>query len=155
MTKMPESEFDRAAEIAMALFAEGQRWCAERGLILVDTKYELGKTPEGEIVVIDEIHTPDSSRFWYASTYEERFQAGKDPESFDKEYVRRFLVEQGFRGDGPIPPIPDDVKVQAVLRYIEAVEQITGQPFVPNLEDPGERMRRNLRAEFGATRIDG
>jgi phosphoribosylaminoimidazole-succinocarboxamide synthase len=155
MTKMPESEFDRAAEIAMALFAEGQRWCAERGLILVDTKYELGKTPDGEIVVIDEIHTPDSSRFWYASTYEERFRAGKDPESFDKEYVRRFLVEQGFRGDGPIPPIPDDVKIQAVLRYIEAVEQITGQPFVPNLEDPGERMRRNLRAEFGATRIDG
>ncbi len=154
MTGMPPHEFDRAAEIAMALFAEGQRWCAERGLILVDTKYELGKTPEGEIVVIDEIHTPDSSRFWYASTYEERFRAGKDPESFDKEYVRRWLVEQGFRGDGPIPSIPDDVKIEAVLRYVEAVEQITGQPFVPNLEDPTDRMRRNLRAEFGAKSID-
>jgi phosphoribosylaminoimidazole-succinocarboxamide synthase len=154
MTGMPAGEFDRAAEMAMALFAEGQRWCAERGLILVDTKYELGKTPDGEIVVIDEIHTPDSSRFWYASTYEERFRAGCDPESFDKEYVRRWLVEQGFRGDGPIPEIPDEVKIEAVLRYIEAVEQITGQPFVPNLEAPAERMRTNLRAEFGASLVD-
>jgi phosphoribosylaminoimidazole-succinocarboxamide synthase len=154
MTGMPASEFDRAADMAMTLFAEGQRWCAERGLILVDTKYEIGKTPEGELVVIDEIHTPDSSRFWYEKSYGERFSQGKDPESFDKEYVRRWLVEQGFRGDGPIPPIPDDVKVEAVLRYIEAVEQITGQPFVPNLEAPGERMRRNLRAAFGAGFID-
>jgi phosphoribosylaminoimidazole-succinocarboxamide synthase len=154
MTGMPASEFDRAAEMAMTLFAEGQRWCAERGLILVDTKYELGKTPEGELVVIDEIHTPDSSRFWYASTYDERFSAGKDPESFDKEYVRRWLVEQGFRGDGPIPTIPDEVKVAAVLRYVEAVEQITGQPFVPNLEAPAERMRKNLRAEFGTTLVE-
>jgi phosphoribosylaminoimidazole-succinocarboxamide synthase len=77
-----------------------------------------------------------------------------DPESFDKEYVRRWLVEQGFRGDGPIPVIPDEVKIEAVLRYVEAVEQITGQPFVPSLDDPNERMRRNLKAEFGATRID-
>jgi phosphoribosylaminoimidazole-succinocarboxamide synthase len=154
MTGMPASEFDEAADIAMALFAEGQRWCAERGLILVDTKYELGKTPEGKIVVIDEINTPDSSRFWYSSTYEERFSTGKDPESFDKEYVRRWLVGQGFRGDGPIPAIPDDVKIEAMLRYIEAVEQITGQPFVPNLEGPAERMRRNLRAAFGPSHVD-
>ena len=154
MTGMPAREFDEAGDIAMALFTEGQRWCAERGLILVDTKYELGKTPEGKIVVIDEIHTPDSSRFWYSSTYEERFSAGKDPESFDKEYVRRWLVGQGFRGDGPIPAIPDDVKIEAMLRYIEAVEQITGQPFVPNLDDPATRMRRNLRAVFGPSHID-
>jgi phosphoribosylaminoimidazole-succinocarboxamide synthase len=123
--------------------------CAERGLILVDTKYELGKTPEGEIVVIDEIHTPDSSRFWYAESYPERFAAGLDPESFDKEYVRRWLVAQGFSGDGPIPAIPDEVKIEAVMRYIEAVERITGQSFTPNLEDPGPRMRRNLAALFG------
>jgi len=146
---MPAAEFDQAAAMAMALFREGQRVCAERGLILVDTKYELGKTPEGEIVVIDEIHTPDSSRFWYESTYGERFAAGKDPESFDKEYVRRWLVEHGFRGDGPIPNIPDEVKVQAMLRYVEAVEQITGMPFVPNLEDPGPRLQRNLADLLG------
>jgi phosphoribosylaminoimidazole-succinocarboxamide synthase len=148
LTGMPAAEFDRAAELALALFREGQRVCAARGLILVDTKYELGKTPEGEIVVIDEIHTPDSSRFWYERTYAERFSAGRDPESFDKEYIRRWLVEQGFRGEGPIPAIPDEVKVEAVLRYIEAVEQITGEPFVPNLEDPGPRLAKNLASLF-------
>ena len=142
---MLAADFDRAAEIAMALFKEGQRVCAARGLILVDTKYEFGKTPEGEIILIDEIHTPDSSRFWYQNTYEERFVAGQDPESFDKEYVRRFLAAQGFRGDGPIPPIPDEVKIEAMRRYIEAVERITGQPFVPNVEEPTARMTRNLR----------
>src|SRR5690606_29280965 len=117
---------------------------AERGLILVDTKYEFGRTKDGRIVVIDEIHTPDSSRFWYESTYEERMLAGESPESFDKEYVRRWLKDQGFMGDGPIPTIPDDVKVEAVKRYIEAVETITGDEFVPNLEDPLPRMRKNL-----------
>ncbi|HEY3500748.1 MAG TPA: phosphoribosylaminoimidazolesuccinocarboxamide synthase [Polyangiaceae bacterium] len=150
LTGMPAAEFDEAARLAMALFAEGQRVCAERGLILVDTKYELGKTPEGEIVVIDEIHTPDSSRFWYERTYAERFAAGQDPESFDKEYVRRWLAERGFRGDGPIPNIPDDVKIEAMLRYIEAVEQITGEAFVPNLDEPLARMRNNLSDLFQA-----
>jgi phosphoribosylaminoimidazole-succinocarboxamide synthase len=143
---MPAADFDRAAELAMALFAEGQRVCAERGLILVDTKYEFGKTPEGEIILIDEIHTPDSSRFWYQNTYQERFAAGQDPESFDKEYVRRFLAAQGFRGDGPIPNIPDEIRVEAMQRYIEAVERITGQPFEPNVEEPQQRMQKNLRA---------
>ncbi|HEV8245543.1 MAG TPA: phosphoribosylaminoimidazolesuccinocarboxamide synthase [Polyangiaceae bacterium] len=143
---MPAADFDRAAELAMALFAEGQRLCAARGLILVDTKYEFGKTPEGEIVVIDEIHTPDSSRFWYEKSYEERFAAGQDPESFDKEYVRRYLAELGFRGDGPIPPIPDEVKIEAVRRYVEAVERITGETFRPNLDEPIARIQKNLKS---------
>ncbi len=148
---MPAADFDRAAELAMALFKEGQRVCAERGLILVDTKYEFGKTPEGEIMLIDEIHTPDSSRFWFQNTYEERFASGQDPESFSKEFVRGYLVEQGFRGDGPIPNIPDDVKVEAMRRYIEAVERITGVAFVPSLEEPNARMAKNLRtAGFNA-----
>jgi len=146
MTGMPAAEFDQAAAMAMTLFREGQRICAERGLILVDTKYELGKMPDGTIVVIDEIHTPDSSRFWYANSYEQNFASGKDPESFSKEYVRNWLVEQGFRGEGPIPQIPDDVKIQAVLRYIEAVERITGETFVPNLEEPNARLARNLKS---------
>jgi len=144
LTGMPAEDFDEAARIAMALFTAGQRICAERGLILVDTKYELGKTKDGRIVLIDEIHTPDSSRFWFESTYAERFDAGQDPESFDKEYVRRFLAAQGFMGDGPIPPIPDDVRVEATRRYIHAVETITGAPFVPNLDDPIARIRKNL-----------
>jgi phosphoribosylaminoimidazole-succinocarboxamide synthase len=144
ITKMPASDFDQAAKMALDLFAFGQRICDERGLILVDTKYEFGKTPDGRIVVIDEIHTPDSSRFWFKSSYQERFEAGLDPESFDKEYVRRWLVEQGFRGDGPIPAIPDEVKVEAVRRYALAVETLMGAPFEPNLEDPGPRLRKNL-----------
>jgi phosphoribosylaminoimidazole-succinocarboxamide synthase len=146
LTGMPAADFDTAAEMAMRLFAEGQRICSERGLILVDTKYEFGKTPEGEIVVIDEIHTPDSSRFWFATSYEERFLAGLDPESFDKEYLRRFLAAKGFRGDGPIPTIPKEVRIEATRRYIHAVETITGEAFVPVVgEDPNVRIRRNLR----------
>lgn len=145
LTGMAPADFDRAGELAMALFAFGQKLCAERGLILVDTKYELGKRKDGTIVLIDEIHTPDSSRFWFAESYAQRFAAGEAPESFDKEYVRRWLAAEGFRGDGPIPTIPDDVRVEASRRYVEAVERITGAPFVPNLEEPIGRMRRNLR----------
>ncbi|MFW6049906.1 MAG: phosphoribosylaminoimidazolesuccinocarboxamide synthase [Myxococcota bacterium] len=154
MGRISERDFDEAAEHAMALFARGQRVCEERGLILVDTKYEFGKTPDGRIVLIDEIHTPDSSRYWYASTYEDRFESGQDPESFDKEYVRRWLSQQGYKGDGPVPTIPDEVRVEAARRYIEACDQIRGTPFDPNLEDPLPRIRRNLGlgAGTGATR---
>jgi phosphoribosylaminoimidazole-succinocarboxamide synthase len=137
-------DFDRAAELAMALFTFAQKRCAERGLILVDTKYEFGKTNTGEIVVIDEIHTPDSSRFWFAKSYAERFSRGEEPESFDKEYVRRWLASTGFVGEGPSPTIPDDVRVEASRRYIEAFETITGNTFVPNMEDPDVRIRRAL-----------
>ncbi len=144
LTGMAAADFDQAHDYALALFREGQRVCKERGLILVDTKYEFGKTRDGQIVVIDEIHTPDSSRFWFEHSYARQFEAGEDPESFDKEYVRRYLASRGFRGDGPVPPIPDEVRIEATRRYIEAAEQITGQPFQPNLEEPIPRIRRNL-----------
>lgn len=144
MGRISAKDFDAAAEMASTLFAHGQKWCAERGLILVDTKYEFGKDKDGNIVVIDEIHTPDSSRFWFSSTYAERFASGQDPESFDKEYVRRYLAGLGFKGDGPIPPIPDDVRVEATRRYLEAFEKITGRAFVADLEDPKVRIPRNL-----------
>ncbi|NUQ78510.1 MAG: phosphoribosylaminoimidazolesuccinocarboxamide synthase [Polyangiaceae bacterium] len=137
-------DFDAAAEMAKELFAIGQAWCRERGLILVDTKYEFGKDADGNIVVIDEIHTPDSSRFWFSATYDERFSQGKDPESFDKEYVRRYLAGLGFKGDGPVPAIPDDVRVEAARRYIEAFETITGSEFKPDLTDPAVRIPKNL-----------
>jgi phosphoribosylaminoimidazole-succinocarboxamide synthase len=144
MGQLSARDFDAAAEIAHALFAKGRKDCAERGLILVDTKYEMGKNKRGEIVVIDEIHTPDSSRFWFSASYEERFSKGEEPESFDKEYVRRWLAAQGFRGDGPIPAIPDEVRVEAATRYAEAFERIIGAPFQPDLEDPQVRIPRNL-----------
>jgi phosphoribosylaminoimidazole-succinocarboxamide synthase len=137
-------DFDEAAEYAMALFAFGQQKCAERGLILVDTKYEFGRTKQGKIVVIDEIHTADSSRFWLSDTYSAAFEAGEDPKSFDKDYVRRWLGSQGYTGDGPVPQIPDEVRVEAAARYIAACETIRGEPFLPDTEAPEPRLRRNL-----------
>ncbi len=144
MGHLSARDFDAAAEMATALFAHGQKVCAERGLILVDTKYEFGKTKDGRIVVIDEIHTPDSSRYWFAATYGERFATGQSPESFDKEYVRRWLADQGYKGEGPIPTIPDDVRIEAARRYIEACDTVCGEPFVPNLEAPLPRIRKAL-----------
>lgn len=144
MGKISEKDFDEAADMAMRLFDFGVSTCAKQGLILVDTKYEFGKTKDGRIVLIDEAHTPDSSRFWFAKSYNERFANNEDPESFDKEYVRRYLAQQGFKGDGPIPALPDDVRVEASRRYIEAYEMITGESFVPNLEEPSARLRKNL-----------
>ncbi len=138
------AEFDRAAEIALALFAAGQKLCAERGLILVDTKYELGKTKDGEIIVIDEIHTPDSSRFWMDATYQERFSAGLDPEPLDKDFVRRYYTALGYRGDGDPPELPNEVRVGAAKRYVEAFERITGETFEPNTELPLPRIAKNL-----------
>lgn len=138
------AQFDEAAAYALRLFEAGQRHCASRGLILVDTKYEFGLHPDGHIVVIDEIHTPDSSRFWFEESYESRLNEGKAPESFDKEYVRRYLVDQGFKGDGPIPEIPDAVRVEAAARYIQACETVMGTAFAPDLEAPQTRIARNL-----------
>jgi phosphoribosylaminoimidazole-succinocarboxamide synthase len=145
--KVSASDFDAAALLAAKLFAAGQAMCAERGLILVDTKYELGKTKDGRIVVIDEIHTPDSSRFWLKDTYEARLAAGEDPEPLDKDFVRRHYVARGYTGEGPPPPLPDDVRVGAAQRYIEAYERITARPFDANLEDPISRMTRRLHLE--------
>ena len=139
------ADFDGAAALAMKLFDAGQRACEERGLILVDTKYELGKTRDGEIIVIDEIHTPDSSRFWMRSTYDERFTSGVDPEPLDKDFVRRYYTGIGYKGDGPPPPLPDDVRVGAALRYIDSFERITGESFVPDTAPPAARIRKNLR----------
>jgi phosphoribosylaminoimidazole-succinocarboxamide synthase len=139
-----EETFDRCAKIAHALFARGRELCARRGLILVDTKYELGRAPDGSIVVIDEMHTPDSSRIWLESSYRARLDKGEEPESFDKEYVRRWLAAKGFKGDGPIPKIDDEVRVEAARRYIEACDAIRGEPFVPDTSEPIARIRRNL-----------
>lgn len=140
-------EFDRAAEVAARLFAFGQRAAATRGLILADTKYELGVDAAGDIVVIDEIHTPDSSRYWYADDYAARLERGEEPRSLDKEYVRRWLAgEAKWDGDGPPPQLPDEVRVEAAKRYIAAFELVTGTTFVPITGDPVARIARALGA---------
>jgi phosphoribosylaminoimidazole-succinocarboxamide synthase len=142
--KVTAKDFDEAAAIAMALFAAGQRICAERGLILVDTKYEFGRTKDGKLVVIDEIHTPDSSRFWQKKTYDERMKAAADPDPLDKDFVRRWFISQGYKGEGTPPAMPDDVRVGAAERYIAAYEQITGKTFTPDPAPPLPRIRKNL-----------
>jgi phosphoribosylaminoimidazole-succinocarboxamide synthase len=118
----------RIESVAQSLFRRGTEIAGANGLILVDTKYEFG-IHDGELVLIDEIHTPDSSRFWYASDYADRFARGERPRQLDKEYLRRWLMEQGFMGDGQPPVIPDDVRVETSLRYVEAYERITGTTF--------------------------
>jgi phosphoribosylaminoimidazole-succinocarboxamide synthase len=147
---------ERFAEIerlALAVFAKGQAHCAGRGLILADTKYEFGLTPDGRVALMDEIHTPDSSRYWFAESYEGRLRAAEEPESFDKEFVRRWLVGQGFSGEGPIPVIPANVQIEASRRYIEAYERVTGRAFVPDLSPPIPRIAAALgRYETSHTR---
>lgn len=136
--------FDRAADICFKLYEFGVRHAASRGLIFVDTKYEIGRL-NGELVVSDEINTPDSSRYWFADTYQELFNAGKDQRKLDKEYVREWLAAQGFRGDGVPPPLTEEVRVEAAKRYIAAYELITGQEFVPCEESVQTRINRVLQ----------
>ena len=143
-------QFDRMESYAMALFAFGTQRAAERGLILVDTKYEFGQSKDGRIVLIDEVHTPDSSRYWYAETYQEDFEAGRNPKAPDKEFVRRYLRERlGYSGDGPAPELPGQLVVEAALRYARLYEEITGEVFEPDLEDPHVRIRANLGLSEG------
>jgi len=145
MGLLTAAEFDQAADMCARVFAFGQVESLRRGLILVDTKYEIGRRPDGTLCFIDEIHTPDSSRYWYASDYEERFARGEEPRGLDKEYVRRTLAEQGFRGEGTPPPLSDEVRIEAARRYIQLCELITGRPFVPDTDEPLARIRRNLK----------
>lgn len=134
----------------MDLFKFASDYCAQNNLILVDCKFEFGKTHDGEIVVIDEIFTPDASRFWIKDSYQERFEKGEKPEILDKEFFRQWLIkEKNFMGDGPIPEIPDDIKVEFVNRYVQSFEMITGQDFVPVVEgNVIERIKRILRYRF-------
>jgi len=145
MGVLKPAEFDEAADMCARLFAFGQQQAAKRGLILVDTKYEVGRRPDGKLVFIDEIHTPDSSRYWYADDYQSRFDGGQEPRGLDKEYVRRTLAEQGYKGEGPPPALTDEVRVEAARRYIQVCELITGRPFVPDQAEPIARIRKNLK----------
>ena len=104
----------------------------------------MGVAPDGRIVVVDEIHTPDSSRYWYADTYEAAMRDGKDPRALDKEYVRRWLAAEGYTGDGPAPSLPADVRVEAARRYVEAYERISGETFAPDTREPVARIRAAL-----------
>ena len=134
MGQVTADEFERAAAIAERLFAFGQARAAERGLILADTKYELGVTAEGEVIVIDEIHTPDSSRYWIAEGSAERHARGEPQRMLDKENLREWLMnERGFSGHGTPPALDDDIRVRLAVFYAELYARLLGRPFVPTV----------------------
>jgi len=137
--------------LALALFQRGQELALRAGLILVDAEYEFGRLsgPDGEsdesVLLIDEVHTPDSARFWEAGSYPERFFAGEEPESLDKEFVRRAYAREGYRGDGPPPAMPVELWISASQRYIMLYEMLTGQAFEPGAYPIQPRLIENLR----------
>ena len=139
-----EKLYKQMEKVALALYNFGNELIAKNNLILVDTKYEFGLDEDGNLTLIDEIHTPDSSRFWIKDTYERLFADGKEPQKLDKEYVRQFLADKGFIGEGDIPEIPDEVKIEAAKRYIKAYEMITGKDFDAKNVDVLERIKRNI-----------
>ena len=139
-------DWARITEAAKGLFLEGQKWARTRGLILVDTKYEFGKVGD-TLYVIDEMHTPDSSRYWVADEYEARFAKGEDQRMLDKENIRQWLIrERGFSGQGTPPAIPDEVRVSLAEKYVTAYERITGTPLVLDVGDVHARIEKNLKA---------
>ena len=144
------AQWREVSETALALFARGRQLAAERGLILVDTKYEFGVDRDGRILLADEIHTPDSSRYWFAETYPARFAAGAPPDSFDKDYLRRWVAARCDPYREPIPPIPREVIAEAARVYVSVFETITGEPFlIAEPEIPVlQRIRTNLRRFF-------
>ncbi|MEK7591652.1 MAG: phosphoribosylaminoimidazolesuccinocarboxamide synthase [Patescibacteria group bacterium] len=156
------AQWEEISEKALALFKRGQGIAAKRGLILVDTKYEMGFDEDGVLTIGDEVHTPDSSRYWKASTYEERHAKGLEPESLDKEFFRLWLREQGFdpsthsahsgqarSGQAygkPKPVITDDIRLMLATKYIDLAERVTGGPIeLPKDPDIPARIERNLK----------
>jgi phosphoribosylaminoimidazole-succinocarboxamide synthase len=135
--------WEKVSAYALALFARGQKIAKEKGLILADTKYEFGLLPDGTVVLGDEIHTPDSSRYWIASSYQERLSAGKAPETLDKDVVRRWVIEHCDPYKDTIPPIPDAIRIATAKTYVSVFEKITGENFAfPDLSlEPKERIK--------------
>ncbi|TET54647.1 MAG: phosphoribosylaminoimidazolesuccinocarboxamide synthase [Anaerolineales bacterium] len=132
--------------VALAIFRRGQEIAQAGGLILVDTKYEFGLGPGGELMLIDEVHTPDSSRFWLAESYEERVAGGEEPENFDKEFLRLWYAERGYRGDGKPPEATNELIVQVSQRYIALYEKLTARSFEPAAYPAGPRIAQVLQA---------
>jgi phosphoribosylaminoimidazole-succinocarboxamide synthase len=136
--------WDEVQAAALAVFDRGRQVAAAAGMILADTKYEFGLAPDGALLLIDEVHTPDSSRFWLADSYEQRLGAGEEPESLDKEVIRRALADAGYTGDGPPPTLDPVVWDATTARYIAAYERITGRRFEPGEYPVAPRLAGNV-----------
>jgi phosphoribosylaminoimidazole-succinocarboxamide synthase len=132
-------------EIAIKLFKRGQLLAQRAGLLLVDTKYEFGRTKDGKILLIDEVHTPDSSRYWRVENYQQCFAQGIEPENFDKEFIRLAYVAQGYRGEGVPPEMSDNLWVTLSQRFIKIYEMLTGEKFIPGEYPVNERLKSKLK----------
>jgi len=141
---VPKKVYLQMEKAALALFKRGTEICNKAGLILVDTKYEFGDY-NGNLTLIDEVHTPDSSRFWIKKTYRERFKKGSEPENFDKEFFRLWYGKRGYRGDGIPPKMPTYYRQRLSRRYIQVYEKITGKKFIPGKKPAAQRIKNNLR----------
>ena len=143
-------QWDEVSTAALALFARGQQMAAERGLILVDTKYEFGTDQNGKVLIADEIHTPDSSRYWIASGYEAAFERGTRPPSFDKDVIRSWVAARCDPYHDPLPEIPAEMIAATSAVYVQAYEAITGQTFAPDLSGDTvlDRVRTALQPYF-------
>lgn len=142
-----ETDFHDLEAAALALFERGSAMARERGLLLVDTKYEFGRAPDGSLRLIDEVHTPDSSRYYYAEGYHERLHGGRPQRQLSKEFVREWLMEHGFQGQAGqrLPDLPDSFRLEVSRRYVELYEAVTGEAFHPDEhDDPQQRIRDAL-----------
>ena len=147
---LSEEQWDTVSRYALALFARGKALAAQRGLILVDTKYEFGTDKDGTVILADEIHTPDSSRYWLAESYEQRFKAGERPQSFDKDFIRAWVTARCDPYKDRIPKIPAELIEQTSRVYTQAYETITGKHFVADTSGKTvlDRIRENLKPYF-------
>lgn len=147
---VPKEKWEKIEKIALKIFERGQKIASEKGFILVDTKYEFGEDENGNIVLADEVHTPDSSRYWIASTYEEKFAAGKEPDNFDKEFLRLWFKDNCDPYNDPeLPPAPDELVEELSFRYIDIYEKLTGNRFEYHTDIAiQERIQQNLDKYF-------
>jgi len=143
---VPEKIYLKAEKYALELFKIGQEWANKMGLILVDTKYEFGIYND-ELIVIDEIHTPDSSRYWIKDTYDKNYHKGLPQDMLDKENIRKWLIEQDFKGEGVPPELTDDIRVLLSEKYIELYKKLMGREFIPYIGDVKNRILNNLKKE--------
>ena len=143
---MTQEQWDFVADKALKLFKRGQEIASKNGLILVDTKYEFGYDKQGNIFLIDELHTPDSSRFWIKDTYEERFNKDEEPENIDKEFLRLWFTKHcDPYKDKVLPEAPEELVIELSRRYIKLYEMITGNEFKAEPGDVKERIEKNMK----------
>lgn len=151
---VPKSLYEQMEKTALVLFERGTKICSRAGLILVDTKYEFGLY-KGKLMLVDEIHTPDSSRFWIKATYKKRFSASVEPENFDKEFLRLWYNKHGYTGDGAPPPMPESLAQKVSKRYKDVYKMLTGKKLAPIRRDSSieKRIQSNLEKYKVSSRI--